>query len=193
MSSSTRCSPELRERAVRMVFDRREDNKSEWATVLAISKLLDMSPETLRGWVRRSRVDQGTRGSHDRRACSHEATRTRESRPAAHERNPAGRVDFLRDCARRSNQEVVAYIDSRRDRWGVEPIFTALEFAPSTYYATKDRPSSARTVRDEALKLEIQRVYDSSLDGCYGAKKVWKQLNRESIEVANCTVCRLMT
>ena len=61
MSGSTRYSPELRERAVRMVFDRREDYKSEWATVLVISKLLGMSPETLRGWVRRAQVDQGSR------------------------------------------------------------------------------------------------------------------------------------
>jgi transposase len=44
-----------------MVLDRREDYKSEWATVTAISKLLGMSPETLRGWVRRAQVDQGTR------------------------------------------------------------------------------------------------------------------------------------
>ena len=61
MSGSTRYSPEHRERAVRMVFDRREDYKSEWATVWAISKLLGMSPETLRGWVRRAKVDQGMR------------------------------------------------------------------------------------------------------------------------------------
>lgn len=61
MSRSTRYSPELRERAVRMVLDRREDYKSEWATVTAISRLLGMSPETLRGWVRRAQVDQGTR------------------------------------------------------------------------------------------------------------------------------------
>jgi transposase len=44
-----------------MVIDRREDYKSEWATVTAISKLLGMSPETLRGWVRRTQVDEGSR------------------------------------------------------------------------------------------------------------------------------------
>jgi putative transposase len=86
----------------------------------------------------------------------------------------------------------VRYIDARKDRWGVEPICRALQFAPSTYCGTKDRPPSARSVRDEALKPEIKRVYDSSLDGCYGAKKVWKQLNREDVEVARCTVRRLM-
>ncbi len=52
-----------------------------------------------------------------------------------------------------------------RDRWGVEPICRALQFAPSTYYATKTRPPSARAVRDEALKPEIERVYDANFDG----------------------------
>jgi len=86
----------------------------------------------------------------------------------------------------------VRYIDARRDRWGVEPICRALQFAPSTYYAAKARPQCARAVRDDELMAEIQRVYDQSFDGCYGHKKVWKQLNREGIRVANCTVRRLM-
>jgi len=86
----------------------------------------------------------------------------------------------------------VRYIDARRDRWGVEPICRALQFAPSTYYAAKARPRCDRAVRDEELKIEIQRVFDQSFDGCYGHKKVWKQLNREGIRVANCTVRRLM-
>jgi len=61
MSRSSRYSPELRERAVRMVIDRREDYKSEWAIVTAIATLLGMSPETLRTWVRRTQVDQRAR------------------------------------------------------------------------------------------------------------------------------------
>jgi putative transposase len=67
-----------------------------------------------------------------------------------------------------------------------------LQFAPSTYYATTARAPSARAVRDEALKPEILRVYESNNDGVYGAKKVWKQLNRENVTVAHCTVRRLM-
>ena len=43
-------------------------------------------------------------------------------------------------------------------------------------------PSPLERRRDEALKPEIQRVYDASLDGVYGAKKVWKQLNREGVQ-----------
>ncbi len=75
---------------------------------------------------------------------------------------------------------------------GVEPICRVLHFAPSTYYASKARPVCQRKQRDEALKLEILRVYHSNCDGVYGAKKVWKQLQREGISIANCTVRRLM-
>jgi transposase len=56
-----RYSPELRERAVRMVNDNRADYKSERAAFTAISKLFGMSPETLRAWVRRVQVDAGSR------------------------------------------------------------------------------------------------------------------------------------
>ncbi len=51
-----------------------------------------------------------------------------------------------------STEEVVRYIDSRKDRWGVEPICITLQFASRTYYAAKRRPPCARKVRDEALK-----------------------------------------
>ena len=84
------------------------------------------------------------------------------------------------------------YVDARKHRWGVEPICRALQFAPSTYYDAVARPPSARSVRDEALKPEILRVHQSNCDGVYGAKKIWKQLKREGITVANCTVRRLM-
>jgi putative transposase len=84
------------------------------------------------------------------------------------------------------------YIDSRKNRWGVEPICRVLQFAPSTYYATKARPVCQRKQRDEALKPEILRVHQSNCDGVYGAKKVWMQLNREGINVAHCTVRSLM-
>jgi putative transposase len=63
--------------------------------------------------------------------------------------------------------------------------------APNTYYVAKKRPPSARAVRDEYLKVEIARVHADNLE-VYGADKVWTQLNREGIQVARCTVERLM-
>jgi putative transposase len=63
--------------------------------------------------------------------------------------------------------------------------------APSTYYAAKSRPPSARAVRDGQLKAEITRVWKENYE-VYGADKVWLELNRQGISVARCTVERLM-
>jgi putative transposase len=63
--------------------------------------------------------------------------------------------------------------------------------APNTYWTAKQRPPSKRSMRDAAVKIEIQRVYDENLF-VYGADKIWAQLNNEGIRVARCTVERLM-
>ncbi len=86
---------------------------------------------------------------------------------------------------------MIAYIDAFKERFGVEPICEQLPIAPSTYYAAKSRPPSARAVRDEGLKPQIQSVHRDNF-GVYGARKVWLQLGREGIPVARCTVERLM-
>jgi putative transposase len=83
------------------------------------------------------------------------------------------------------------FIDTHRDRFGVEPICTALQVAPSTYYAHKRRLPSARTVADEGLKVEISRVYKENFE-VYGAEKLWRQLAREGIQVGRDHVARLM-
>ncbi len=83
------------------------------------------------------------------------------------------------------------FIDQHRDRFGVEPICSVLQFAPRTYYAIKARPPSARALRDAELKPEIVRVHRDNF-GVYGVDKVWAQLNREGVRVARCTVARLM-
>ena len=86
---------------------------------------------------------------------------------------------------------MIACIDAHRERFGVEPICRALQFAPSTYWSAKRRRTSARSERDEKLKVEIARVHAENF-GVYGAPKVWAQLNREGHRVARCTVERLM-
>jgi putative transposase len=86
---------------------------------------------------------------------------------------------------------MIAYIHANRDRFGVEPICRVLPIAPSTYYHATRRPASARALRDQELKAEIGRVHAEHF-GVYGARKVWRQLGREGIAVARCTVERLM-
>ena len=91
---------------------------------------------------------------------------------------------------------MVSFIDEHKETHGVEPICAMLPIAPSTYYqhkaqqANPDRVSD-RSKRDAALRPEIQRVWDENFQ-VYGARKVWRQLNREEIPVARCTVERLM-
>jgi putative transposase len=82
-------------------------------------------------------------------------------------------------------------IDACRDRFGVEPICRVLEVPTSSYYAAKSRPVSARRRRAAQLKVEIRRVWEANYRVC-GARKVWRQLRREGISVARCTVERLM-
>jgi len=85
----------------------------------------------------------------------------------------------------------VAFIDAHRKRFGVEPICRTLQFAPSTFYSAKGRPPCRRRVRDDELKIEIRRVHEENY-GVYGARKVWRQLNREGITIARCRTERLM-
>ena len=92
---------------------------------------------------------------------------------------------------------MIAFIDEQRAVHGVEPICKVLPIAPSTYHdhiAKRADPErlSARAKRDLMLKPEIERVFTENFE-VYGARKVWRQLNRESIPVARCTVERLMS
>jgi len=86
---------------------------------------------------------------------------------------------------------MTAFIDERRGAFGVEPICKVLPIAPSSYYAAKRRPPSARAVRDAELIEKIRSAWKDSR-GRYGARKVWRQLRRQGESVARCTVERLM-
>ncbi len=89
-----------------------------------------------------------------------------------------------------------SFVDQHRDAFGVEPICRQLQIAPSGYrrhVALRHHPEqrSQRVQRDETLIPEIERVWQANLQ-VYGADKVWRQLNREGVTVARCTVERLM-
>jgi putative transposase len=90
----------------------------------------------------------------------------------------------------------VSFIDAQRAEYGVGSICAQLPIAPSTYYEYKAREADPerwppRTQRDMERQGEIRRVWDENFR-VYGARKVWRQLNREQIGVARCTVERLM-
>ena len=91
---------------------------------------------------------------------------------------------------------MIAFIDAHRAVYGVEPICRVLPIAPSTYHAHAARrtdPSKgpARSRSDAALAVEIRCVFEANF--CvYGVRKIWRQLGREGIAVARCTVARLM-
>lgn len=91
---------------------------------------------------------------------------------------------------------MIQFVEEHRQEHGVEPICKVLPIAPSTYYehvAQRRDPArrSQRTRRDEALAVEVQRVYAANF-GVYGVRKLWRQLLREGFAVARCTVERLM-
>jgi putative transposase len=91
---------------------------------------------------------------------------------------------------------MIAFIDDHREVHGVEPICKVLPIAPSTYHArvaerADPAKASARVRQDLMLMAQIRRVHDANF-GVYGACKVWRQLGREGIVVARCTVERLM-
>jgi transposase InsO family protein len=91
---------------------------------------------------------------------------------------------------------MIAFIDDHLQAYGVEPICRVLPIAPSTYHvqvAQRADPAkiSARGQRDRALCEEIRRVHEANF-GVYGVRKVWRQLGREGVAVARCTVARLM-
>ena len=91
---------------------------------------------------------------------------------------------------------MVSFIDAQRVEYGVESICAQLPIAPSQYYEHKAREADPgrlppRLQRDRALLPEIHRIYEENFH-VYGARKVWRQLGREDIVVARCTVERLM-
>ena len=85
---------------------------------------------------------------------------------------------------------MITYIDEHRS-FGVEPICRILQVAPSSYYAAKSRPPSARAIRDAELSADISRIHAEHFS-VYGVRKAWRVLRREGIDVGRDQVGRLM-
>ncbi|AYO84724.1 IS3 family transposase [Methylobacterium brachiatum] len=195
---STPFSPEVRERAVRMVFDHQGEHGSQYGAIRSIAAKIGCSGETLRNWVRQAERDQGQRPgptTDERERIKALERENRELRQANEILRKASAL-FCDGGARPPVADMVAFIDDHREAYGVEPICRVLPIAPSTYHAHAARRADpgklpARARSDAVIMVEIRRVFEENFH-VYGVRKVWRQLGREGIAVARCTVARLM-
>ncbi|EEU4603948.1 IS3 family transposase, partial [Escherichia coli] len=199
MTKNTRFSPEVRQRAIRMVLESQSEYDSQWATICSIAPKIGCTPETLRVWVRQHERDTG---GGDGGLTTAERQRLKELERENLELRRSN--DILRQASAyfakaefdRLWKKLMPLLDKLREQYGVGPLCSELHIAPSTYYHCQQQrhhpdKRSARAQRDDWLKKEIQRVYDEN-HKVYGVRKVWRQLLREGIRVARCTVARLM-
>ncbi|WP_210025736.1 IS3 family transposase [Methylobacterium sp. PvR107] len=195
---STPFSPEVRERAVRMVFDHQGEHGSQYGAIRSIAAKIGCSGETLRNWVRQAERDQGQRPgpTTDERERIKALERENRELRQANEILRKASAYFCDGGARPPVADMIAFVDDHREAYGVEPICRVLPIAPSTYHAHAARRADpgklpARARSDAALMVEIRRVFEENFH-VYGVRKVWRQLGREGIAVARCTVARLM-
>ncbi|NSW68066.1 IS3 family transposase [Escherichia coli] len=199
MTKNTRFSPEVRQRAIRMVLESQDEYDSQWAAICSIAPKIGCTPETLRVWVRQHERDTG---GGDGGLTTAERQRLKELERENRELRRSN--DILRQASayfgeggvRPPLEKMMPLLDKLREQYGVGPVCSELHIAPSTYYHCQQQrhhpdKRSARAQHDDWLKREIQRVYDEN-HKVYGVRKVWRQLLREGIRVARCTVARLM-
>ncbi|WP_449392337.1 IS3 family transposase [Eoetvoesiella caeni] len=198
MKKQNKFSPEVRERAVRMVLEHRGEYPSLWATIESIAPKIGCVAQTLNEWVRKHEVDAGVRDG----VPSAERERVKELERENRELRKANEILKLASAffgpggARPPVEVIRRFIDEHRETYGVEPLCKVLQIAPSGYrrYAAQQRNPEllcARAKRDALLMPEIHRVWERNMR-VYGADKVWRQLHREEQAVARCTVERLM-
>ncbi|MCN5951583.1 IS3 family transposase [Escherichia coli] len=199
MTKNTRFSPEVRQRAVRMVLESQDEYDSQRAAICSIAPKTGCTPETLRVWILQHERDTG---GGDGGLTTAERQRLKELERENRELRRSN--DILRQASayfgeggvRPPLEKIMPLLDKLREQYGVGPVCSELHIAPSTYYHCQQQrhhpdKRSARAQRDDWLKREIQRVYDENHQ-VYGVRKVWRQLLREGIRVARCTVARLM-
>ncbi|MCE7705120.1 IS3 family transposase [Escherichia coli] len=199
MTKKTLFSPEVRQRAVRMVLESQGEYDSQWAAICSIAPKTGCTPETLRVWVRQYERDTG---GGDGGLTTAERQRLKELERENRELHRSNNIlrqasaYFGEGGVRPPLEKIIPLLDKLREQYGVGPVCSELHIAPSTYYHCQQQrhhpdKRCTRAQRDDWLKREIQRVYDENHQ-VYGVRKVWRQLLREGIRVARCTVARLM-
>ncbi|WP_110882105.1 IS3 family transposase [Mycolicibacterium vulneris] len=195
--TSRRYSPEEKAAAVRMVRALRTELGTEQGTVSRVARQLGYGVESVRSWVRQADIDDG----YEPGVTTAESKRVKELEQEVRELKRANEIlkraaKFLRCGARPPTQEIVDFIDTWREEFGVEPIITVLRtagvtVAPSTYYDSKTRPPSARARRDAELGPALVALWEDNYR-VYGVRKLWKAARRAGHDVGRDQVGRLM-
>ncbi|EIX1854755.1 IS3 family transposase [Cronobacter sakazakii] len=198
MTKHNRFPPEVRQRAIRMVLENQNTYNSQWAAICSIAPKIGCTPETLRIWIRQQEPvddEQNALTASERQRLKELEREVRELRRSN---------DILRQAsayfgpggARPPLEKIMPLLENLSGEHGVGPVCHELDIAPSTYYCHQQRRKcperrSSRDKRDAVLIPEIQRVYEENYS-VYGVRKVWRQLKREGVGVARCTIERLM-
>ncbi|HHN5822974.1 TPA: IS3 family transposase, partial [Escherichia coli] len=193
-----RFPPEVRQRAIRMVLENQNTYNSQWAAICSIAPKIGCTPETLRIWIRQQEPvddEQNALTASERQRLKELEREVRELRRSNDILRQASAY-FCPGGARPPLEKIMPLLENLSGEHGVGPVCHELDIAPSTYYWHQQRRKcperrSSRDKRDAVLIPEIQRVYEENYS-VYGVRKVWRQLKREGVGVARCTIERLM-
>ena len=169
-SSNRRYTGAEKEQAVRLVRQLRKELGTDQGVVARVARQLGYGVESVRSWVKQADIDEGERPGTTRRGRrADQDPRAGEPRAQALQRDLApGLGVFCPGGARPPVEVIVDFIDANRDELGVEPICRDLQVAPSTYYAAKSRPLSARAVRDAVLIPILVTLWKDNSQGLRG-------------------------
>ncbi|EAY5055152.1 IS3 family transposase [Salmonella enterica] len=198
MTKHNRFPPEVRQRAIRMVLENQNTYNSQWAAICSIAPKIGCTPETLRIWIRQQEPvdeEQNALTVSERQRLKELEREVRELRRSNDILRQASAY-FAQAELDRHWKKLMPLLENLSGEHGVGPVCHELDIAPSTYYWHQQRRKcperrSSRDKRDAVLIPEIQRVYEENYS-VYGVRKVWRQLKREGVGVARCTIERLM-
>ncbi|WP_141914895.1 IS3 family transposase [Klugiella xanthotipulae] len=190
--------PEFRERALRMLTEALPEHTSLNAASNQVGKLLGVSPDTLRIWHRQTLIDTGqkpgvtTDMNEENRRLRREVAELKK----ANEVLRAASIFFAKGTRPPTN-EMIQFIDTYRDRFGVEFLCRVLGSAirgfltSRGYRAAKHRLPSVRKLRDEILVTEIRQLHKQHYS-VYGRRKMHALLTRAGWVIGRDQTERLM-